>query len=97
VNRIRARLHTDFPDITPSFPPADIVAQILNFGLPSPLDIQIVGANKSANGALANRLVERIRRIPGAVDVRVQQPFDYPRLNVNVDRSKASDVGISET
>ena len=97
VNRIRVRLHTDFPDITASFPPADIVAQILNFGLPSPLDIQIVGANKSANGALANRLVERIRRIPGAVDVRVQQPFDYPRLNVNVDRSKASDVGISET
>ena len=97
VDRIRARLHTDFPNITASFPPADIVAQNLNFGLPSPLDIQIVGANKEANGELANRLAERIRRIPGAVDVRVQQPFDYPRMIVNVDRSKASDVGISET
>ena len=56
-----------------------------------------MGANKEANGELANRLAERIRRIPGAVDVRVQQPFDYPRMIVNVDRSKASDVGISET
>jgi multidrug efflux pump subunit AcrB len=97
VDRIRTRLHNDFPSITASFPPADIVAQSLNFGLPSPLDIQIVGANKAANGALANRLAERIRRVPGAVDVRVQQPFDYPRMIVNVDRSKASDVGISET
>jgi multidrug efflux pump subunit AcrB len=96
INRIRARLHSDFPGVTASFPPADIVAQILNFGLPSPLDIQIVGANRAANSALANRLAERIRRVPGAVDIRVQQPFDYPRLYVNVDRSKASNVGISE-
>jgi multidrug efflux pump subunit AcrB len=95
VNKVRDRLHRDFPGITASFPPADIVAQILNFGLPAPIDVQIIGANQMANAVVANRLADRIRRVPGAVDVRVQQPFDAPHINLNVDRTKASQLGIS--
>ena len=85
-----------FQGLPASFPPADIVAQILNFGLPAPFDLQIVGANTIANAQLANRLVDQISRIPGAVDVRVQQPFDSPRLNLVVDRTQASQLGITE-
>jgi multidrug efflux pump subunit AcrB len=96
ISQIRKRMHRDYPGITCSFPPADIVAQILNFGLPAPFDLQIVGANIAANARLANRLVEEISRIPGAVDVRVQQPFDSPRLNLVVDRTQASQLGITE-
>jgi multidrug efflux pump subunit AcrB len=96
VSRIRKRVHRDFPGITASFPPADIVAQILNFGLPAPFDLQIVGPNTGANSQLANRLVDQISRIPGAVDVRVQQPFDSPRLNLVVDRTQASQLGITQ-
>jgi len=96
VSKIRKRMHRDFPGIICSFPPADIVAQILNFGLPAPIDVQIVGANTAANARLANRLVDQITRIPGAVDVRVQQPFDSPRMNLVVDRTQASQLGITE-
>ena len=96
VSKIRKRMHRDFPGITSSFPPADIVAQILNFGLPAPFDLQIVGPNTGANSQLANRLVDQISRIPGAVDIRVQQPFDSPRLNLVVDRTQASQLGITE-
>jgi multidrug efflux pump subunit AcrB len=73
------------------------VAQILNFGLPAPFDLQIVGANTVANAQFANRLVDKIVRIPGAVDVRVQQPFDSPRINLTVDRTEASQLGITES
>jgi multidrug efflux pump subunit AcrB len=73
------------------------VAQILNFGLPAPFDLQIVGANAVANAQFANRLVDKIARIPGAVDVRVQQPFDSPRINLTVDRTEASQLGITES
>ncbi|MBV9643963.1 MAG: efflux RND transporter permease subunit [Verrucomicrobia bacterium] len=96
VGKIRKRMHRDFPGIISSFPPADIVAQILNFGLPAPFDVQIVGANLAGNAQLANRLADQISRIPGAVDVRVQQPFDSPRLNLTVDRTQASQLGITE-
>ena len=96
VSKIRKRMHRDFPGITSSFPPADIVAQILNFGLPAPFDLQIIGANIAANAQLANRLVSQISHIPGAVDVRVQQPFDSPRMNLVVDRTEASQLGITE-
>ena len=74
VSEVRKRIHRDFPGVITSFPPADIVAQILNFGMPAPFDLQMIGANISANSKLANRLVGQISRIPGAVDVRVQQP-----------------------
>jgi multidrug efflux pump subunit AcrB len=96
VSKIRKRMHRDFPGITPSFPPADIVAQILNFGLPAPIDVQIIGANTAANAQLAHRLADQISLIPGAVDVRVQQPFDSPRMNLVVDRTQASQLGITE-
>jgi multidrug efflux pump subunit AcrB len=96
VSKIRKRVHRDFPGIVSSFPPADIVAQILNFGLPAPFDLQIIGANTAANAQLANRLADQISRIPGAVDVRVQQPFDSPRLDLTVDRTQASQLGITE-
>ena len=96
VTKIRQRIHRDFPGITASFPPADIVAQILNFGMPAPFDVQIIGANVAANAELANRLVSQMSHIPGAVDVRVQQPFDSPRMNLVVDRTEASQLGITE-
>jgi multidrug efflux pump subunit AcrB len=97
IRKVRDRIHRDFPGITASFPPADIVAQILNFGLPAPFDVQIVGNNIQANAELANRLSDRIKHIAGAVDVRVQQPFDSPRINLAVDRTKASQLGLSES
>jgi multidrug efflux pump subunit AcrB len=97
IRKVRERIHRDFPGITASFPPADIVAQILNFGLPAPFDVQIVGNNIQANAELANRISDRIKHIAGAVDVRVQQPFDSPRINLAVDRTKASQLGLSES
>ncbi|HEX7193750.1 MAG TPA: efflux RND transporter permease subunit [Chthoniobacterales bacterium] len=97
VDKARRRIHRDFTGVTASFPPAGIVAQILNFGLPAPFDLQIVGANAVANAQFANRLVDKIARIPGAVDVRVQQPFDSPRINLTVDRTEASQLGITES
>jgi multidrug efflux pump subunit AcrB len=97
VREVRQRIHRDFPGVIASFPPADIVAQILNFGLPAPFDLQIVGANLAANSRVAYKLLDQISRIPGAVDVRVQQPLDSPRLNAVVDRTLASQLGITES
>jgi multidrug efflux pump subunit AcrB len=68
----------------------------LNFGLPAPIDVQIIGANTAANAQLAHRMADQISLIPGAVDVRVQQPFDSPRMNLVVDRTQASQLGITE-
>jgi multidrug efflux pump subunit AcrB len=78
------------------FLPADIVSQTLNFGLPAPFDIQIVGRDQVKNREIAARLVDQIRRVPGAVDVRVHQPADLPKLNVKVDRDKAAELGLTE-
>jgi len=96
MRQIRERLRTQFPSVTYWYPPADIVAQILNFGLPAPFDVQIVGADKAGDDAVANKLADRIKRIPGAVDVRVQEPQDTPRLNVAIDRTRAALLGITE-
>ena len=97
IQKIRTRLQKDFPGVTDWFPPADIVAQILNFGLPAPLDIQVIGANRPANAVFARNLMEKVRRVAGAVDVRVQEPTDAPRLNLTVDRSKAALLGLNQT
>jgi multidrug efflux pump subunit AcrB len=97
MQRIRTRLQKDFPGVGYWFPPADIVAQILNFGLSAPLDIQVIGANRPANAAFARNLMEKIRRVAGAVDVRIQEPTDAPRLDVTVDRSKAALLGLTQT
>jgi multidrug efflux pump subunit AcrB len=96
VRRLRARLNRDFPGTTFYFLPADIVNQTINFGLPSPFDIQIVGRDRERNRVVAASLAEKIRKIPGAVDVRIQQPADQPELQFTVDRTKASQIGLSE-
>jgi multidrug efflux pump subunit AcrB len=97
VQRIRTRLSKDFPGVGYWFPPADIVAQILNFGLSAPLDIQVIGANRVGNASFARNLMEKIRHVAGAVDVRIQEPTDAPRLDVTVDRSKAALLGLTQT
>jgi multidrug efflux pump subunit AcrB len=96
VRRLRARLNREFPGTLFYFLPADIVSQTLNFGLPAPFDVQIAGRDQAANRRIAAALAEKIRRIPGAVDVRVQQPADLPTLRIAVDRTKAADVGLTE-
>jgi multidrug efflux pump subunit AcrB len=96
VRTMRERLPRMFPSAAFAFLPADMVSQILNFGVPAPIDLQIVGSDEQANRKYGNALLARIRRIPGIADARMQQAFQQPTLNVNVDRSLASLVGLSE-
>jgi multidrug efflux pump subunit AcrB len=93
---LRRTLAQEFPSTSFMFLPADIVSQTLNFGLPSPIDVQILGNDLAANRALADRLVQKVRAIPGAVDVRIQQASDYPKLQVDVDRTKAQQLGLTQ-
>jgi multidrug efflux pump subunit AcrB len=95
VQALRARLPTEFPGVLFYFLPADLVSQILNFGLPAPIDIQVLGANLEANRAFAAQLLEKIRHIPGITDLRIHQPFNEPKLFLNVNRTKAQEVGYS--
>src|SRR6201985_271630 len=95
VQTIRARMPHDFPDVTVWFPPADIVSQTLNFGLPAPIDIQVTGANLTANFDFANKLMDQIRHVPGAVDFRIQEPNNSLQLTVNSDRNMPSVLGTS--
>ncbi len=97
VRKLRAKLNVLYPSTTFAFLPADIVSQILNFGLPAPLDVQVSGFNVDANRTYANALLARMHQIPGIADLRIQQAFDYPTLNVDVDRSKAALLGLTET
>ncbi|HEY3731965.1 MAG TPA: efflux RND transporter permease subunit [Steroidobacteraceae bacterium] len=96
VRMLRAQLRDDFPGTTFAFLPSDIVNQILNFGLPAPLDVQIVGNDVNDNRTFANKLLARLKLVPGAADLRIQQAFDYPQFNVNVDRTNASLVGLTQ-
>src|SRR6266849_4309433 len=96
LHRLRARLNREFPGTLFYFLPADIVSQTLNLGLPAPFDVQIVGRDQAGNRKIAARLAARIRQIPGAVDVRVQQPADQPNLRFAIDRIKAGEIGLSE-
>jgi CzcA family heavy metal efflux pump len=96
IHDLRLRLPQEFPGVSFSFLPADIVSQILNFGLPAPIDVQIVGFNLDANRAFADKLLERVRQIPGTVDLHIQQPFDQPYLHVDVDRTKAQQIGFTQ-
>ena len=93
---LRSVLNKEFPGNTFYFLSADIVSQTLNFGLPAPFDIQIYGRDMTANRAIAARLADKVRRISGAADVRVQQPADQPRLQVEVNREKADQMGLTE-
>ncbi|MGO9650354.1 Acriflavin resistance protein [Candidatus Sulfotelmatobacter sp. SbA7] len=96
IHDLRLRLPREFPGVTFSFLPADIVSQILNFGLPAPIDVQIAGYNVAGNREFAGRLLTRLRQIPGIVDLHIQQPFDQPYLNIDVDRTKAQQVGFTQ-
>jgi CzcA family heavy metal efflux pump len=96
VRQLRLKLAETYPSAAFAFLPADIVSQILNFGLPSPIDVQITGFNVNGNRDYANALLQKMRAIPGAVDLRIQQAFDYPQINVDVDRSKAELLGLTQ-
>jgi multidrug efflux pump subunit AcrB len=96
VQLLREELPRIFPGMTFAFLPADIVSQILNFGAPAPIDLQIRGANINANFAYANTLLNRIRRIPGVADARIQQSPSNPTFNIDVDRTRAQYVGLTE-
>ena len=95
VRELREILPRAFPDTVFSFPPADIVSQILNFGAPAPIDIQIRGSKLDANFDYANKLLKAIRRIPGVADARIQQSRKNPVFDVNMDRTRALDVGLT--
>ncbi len=96
TDRLRKRLHRKFPDVVFFFEAANITNQILNFGLPAPIDAQIMGRNTAANYRIAQELEERFAHIPGAADVHIHQVVDYPVIEVNVDRNKAGQVGLTQ-
>lgn len=95
VRKLREVLPQQFPDTTFSFPPADIVSQILNFGAPAPIDVQVRGRDIVANYAYAQQLMKRVRAIPGIADVRIQQSRRAPVFRVDVDRTQAQQLGIT--
>ncbi len=96
VRTLRKRLPREFPGTTFYFLPSDIVTQILNFGLPAPIDIQIDGTDNIGNRRVANKVIDQLRTVPGVVDLRLQQPDDSPVLNVTVDRTKALQGGYTQ-
>jgi CzcA family heavy metal efflux pump len=95
VHALRAKLAQEFPGATFYFLPADIVSQILNFGLPAPVDIQIVGQNIEGNRQYADKLLNQIKYIPGTTDLRIQQAFNAPKLQIDIDRTKSQQAGYT--
>jgi multidrug efflux pump subunit AcrB len=95
VRTLREVLPREFPDTVFSFPPADIVGQILNFGAPAPIDLQVRGNNLDANFDYAGKLLKMIRKVPGVADVRIQQSRKNPVVNIDFDRTRAQDVGVT--
>jgi multidrug efflux pump subunit AcrB len=96
VRNLRLTLNRDFPGVTFYFLPADIVSQTINFGLPAPFDVQVLGRDVAGNQQVAAEIADRIRHVRGAVDLRVQQPSDLQRLEFAIDRTKASQLGLLE-
>jgi CzcA family heavy metal efflux pump len=96
VSELREELPREFPGVEFFFQPADIVSQILNFGLSAPIDVQFVGKDVQGNLAVAQRVANQIKQVPGAVDTHVFQLFNQPKLELNVDRTKASELGYTE-
>jgi len=96
IRKLRHDLNVAFPGVSFFFQPADIVSQVLNFGLPSPIDIQVMGRDQLADYHIAGEIADQLRQIPGAVDVHVQQMFDLPNLQVKTDRTKVQEVGFSQ-
>lgn len=95
-SEIRKRLRKDYPEVKTFFLSADIVGQILNFGLPAPINVQVAGSNRAKNYELARELESRIRKIPGAVDVYIHQVMNAPELYLTVDRDRAAALGMTE-
>ena len=96
VKVLREHLKDDFPGVSFAFLPADIVSQILNFGMPAPIDVQVVGFNRKANQQYAAAIMGKIKNIPGLADLRIQQAFNQPELHVDVNRTKAREIGLSQ-
>jgi multidrug efflux pump subunit AcrB len=97
IRQMRRTLPREFPSTEFYFQPADIVSQVLNFGLPAPIDVQLSGMDVQENFRLAREFLPRLKMIPGAADVHIQQTYDQPQLNIDVDRVKAQQVGMTET
>jgi multidrug efflux pump subunit AcrB len=95
VSQLRTTLAREFPGVMFAFLPSDMVTQILNFGLPAPIDIQVIGNNLEGNRAWASQLLQKVRYVPGTADLRVQQPFDEPYLHMQIERTKAQQLGFS--
>jgi CzcA family heavy metal efflux pump len=96
VQRFREKLPQEFPSTMFYFLPADIVTQVLNFGLPAPIDVQIEGSDIDDNREVAARMLQEITKVPGIADAHIQQAFDYPVFNISVDRTKAAQGGYAE-
>jgi len=96
VEDLRKSLATEFPGVTFYSLPVDMTTQILNFGLPAPIDIQVVGQNAVGNHEFAEKLMQEIKYVPGTTDLRIQQPFNLPHFFVDVDRSRAQDIGLTQ-
>jgi multidrug efflux pump subunit AcrB len=96
IDRLRKRLKEKFPDVVFFFEAANITNQILNFGLPAPIDVQVVGRNVAANYPIAQQIAAQLAHIPGAADVHIHQIVDYPEIDIDVDRSKATQVGLTQ-
>lgn len=96
LHDLRRKLTHDFPGVEFYSLPADIVSQILNFGLPAPIDIQIVGRDRAGNREFANQLLSQLKFVPGTADLRIQQPSDQPQLHINVDRTFAQQSGFTQ-
>ena len=95
IRRLRADLPRQFPEVEFFFQPADIVSQILNFGLPAPIDIQLVGPDLRQNYFIAQQMANRLRQVPGTADVHVQQMMNLPTLHLQIDRAKTTQVGMN--
>jgi multidrug efflux pump subunit AcrB len=95
LRKLRDALPREFPDTTFSFPPADIVSQILNFGAPAPIDVQVRGRDVAANFAYAQMLLKKVRAIPGVADPRIQQSINSPVFNIDVNRTQAQQLGLT--
>jgi len=96
VHDLRLMLAKDFPGVSFYFLPADMMTQILNFGLPAPIDIQVIGNDLQANRQFANTLLEQVKYVSGTSDLRIQQTFDQPKFHIDVDRTKAQEIGFTQ-
>jgi multidrug efflux pump subunit AcrB len=95
VNKLRQILAKQFPGVMFAFLPSDMVTQILNFGLPAPIDIQVIGNNLEGNRVWASEFLQKLRFVPGTADLRIQQPFDEPFLHLRVERTKSQELGFT--